>query len=323
MHSAGSHQATGSARQQTVFAWLDAKHQFLEETLARLLEAPDSASASRCLYLAHQLQKACAQQPEALLAALQLNRQARFQQIKELFVAVICELLGKKLGMSPSARLYLICAALTEDIGMLELQNQALDRQSQPLSPQQQRQVARHTENGKRILQRARVTEPLWLTPLEQHHEQPDGRGYPQALKDGAISQAACILRVADSYVAMVRPRGDRPALTPKEAMKEIFMQRGVAFDTAVARTLVNVLGMYPPGTWVQLMNGELGVVSGIGSGQPFPLVSVILGRSGEHKHVALNRDTSQEPYTVVEIVRAPFHFSLTSLLDQIWPKIG
>jgi len=42
----------------------------------------------------------------------------------------------------------------------------------------------------------------------------------------------------------------------------------------------------------------------------------------GEHLSKALERDTHKEAYTVVDIVRAPFHFNLTSLLNRIWPRM-
>ncbi len=307
---------------RTVFEWVDSRHQFLVETCDRLLDMPERASASRCLYLAHQVQKLCKSHPVALLAVLQLNRKASYQQIKELFAAVLCELLARELDMAPSQRLFLICAALTQDLGMLALQEQILDRQPGPLTDAQKRQVLKHPQKSIQILERAHIKERLWLKTLEQHHEQPDGEGYPLGLKGSSIIQAARVLRVADSYVAMVRPRGDRPAITPVEAIREIFLHRGMRYDAVVARTLTSVLGMYPPGTWVRLYNGELGVVSGIGSSHPFPVVSSVLSADGEHLAKALARDTHDKQFTIVEVVRAPFHFSLTSVLNEIWPDI-
>ncbi len=315
-------QNRAGTRELTVFEWLDFQHHLLSDIHQKLLDEPQSRQVSHCLYLAHQIQKVSSRNPIGLLAALQLNRTAKYQQTKELFVAVLCEMLAKEQGMASSARLYLICAALTQDLGMLELQKNALDRQAIPLTDSQKKKVSKHPEQGLRLLQRAQVKEPLWLTPLEQHHEQPDGLGYPQGLRGHEITLAAGILRVADSYVAMVRPRGDRPALLPKEAIKEIFLHRGKQFDTVSARILANILGLYPPGCWVRLYNGEMGVVSGIGRSHPFPEVSVILSGEGEHLSQAQLRDTHLDPYTVVEMVKAPFHFSLTSLLNKIWPNI-
>ncbi len=309
-------------KEVTVFEWLDTQHHLLTDIYQQLLEHPESGQPSRCLYLAHQIQKVSSQNPIGLLASLQLNRTNQYQHIKELFVAVLCEMLPKEQGLPSSARLYLICAALTQDLGMLELQNTALDRQTIPLSEAQKRQISKHPLHGLKLLQRAQVKESQWLKPIEQHHEQPDGGGYPQGLRGNEITLAAGILRVADAYVAMIRPRGDRPAVLPKDAIKEIFLHRGKQFDTVSARTLANILGLYPPGCWVRLYNGEMGVVSGIGSSHPFPEVSVILSSEGEHLSQPLTRDSHQQDYTVVEMVKAPFHFSLTSVLKQLWPKI-
>ena len=321
--SGSSRELDNRQKKLTVFEWLDVQHRFLNETHQQIISGASSTVISRCLYLSHSIQKACAQNSVGVLAGLQLNRSAEHQRTKELFVAVLCELLAKELGMSSASRLYLVCAAFTEDIAMLEMQEHVLDRQPNPLTDSQKRQIQRHPHDGKLLIKRANVDTELWLNAIEQHHEQPDGNGYPQGLSGEDIDLSARILRVADSYVALVRPRGDRPALTPKEALKEIFTHRGARFDTIVARTLVTILGMYPPGSWVLLHNGEIGVVSNKGEEHPFPKVSTILSVDGEHLPKSLERDTCQDNYTVIDVVRAPFHFNLTSLLNNIWPKMN
>lgn len=310
------------AKSLSVFAWTDAQHEQIDAILHKMAEAPQKNLASQCMYLAHQVQKACAQQPVGILASLQLNRQARFRHIKELFTAVLCELIGKELKIPPARRLFIVCAAISQDLGMIGLQENTLDKQPVPLSDGQKKQINKHPDSSRTILEKADVKEPTWLEAISQHHEQPDGSGYPKGLRGKQISIGARILRVADAYVAMTRPRGDRPAFVPKDAIKEIFLQREKKFDTLVARTLNSLLGLYPPGLWVRLASGEIGVVSNYGSRPPFPIVSVILSADGEHLNESVIRDTQAPQYTVVETVLAPFHFSLSAVLNSMWPEI-
>ncbi|WP_210397260.1 HD-GYP domain-containing protein [Motiliproteus sediminis] len=316
--------ADGGAQSESVsvLTWADEQHLFLTQTFDALLVSPDRKHVSRCLYLAHKIQSGCKHSPEGVLAALHLNRTARYQHVKELFAGVLCELLGQKVGMTPSARLLLICAALTQDIGMLDLQDEKLDKQVTALTDQQKRIITKHPHNGRQILERAGVKDSVWLSAVEQHHERPDGNGYPQALTAEAISQPAKLLSVADIYVAMMRPRGDRPAMFPREAMKQVFLARGHQVDNDIARQLIEVIGMHPPGIWVKLINGEVGVVVAQGSTPAFPRVATVLSHDGEHLGAAVIRDTSQRSYTLVEAVTAPFHFNLSAILADLWPRL-
>ncbi len=307
----------------TVFAWIDVQHKFLTDTYDQLLVTPDRKHISRCLYLGHKIQHACQKHPMGVLAALQLNRNARYQHVKELYAAVLCELIGRKADMTPSARLLLICAALTQDIGMLDLQDDRLDKQTSNLTDDQMRQIQKHPLNGLKILEQAGVKDAVWLSAVEQHHERLDGKGYPQALSGEQISLAARVLAVADTYVAMARPRGDRPAMLPREAMKQIFQCRGDQIDADLAKILIAILGTQPPGCWVRLANNEIAVVIRRGKTAAFPVVGSILSGDGEHLEAAVLRDTSDRAFTILEMVKAPFHFNLTAVLSQLWPEIS
>ena len=306
----------------SVFDWVDARHQFLVGTYDQLMITPDRKQISRCLYLAHQIQNVCKLHESGILAALQLNRNPKHQYIKELLAGVLCELLAKKTGMSPSSRLLLICASLTQDIAMLDLQDSKLDRQSTPLTDSQRNFIRKHPKTGRNILVKAGVKDSLWLDAVEQHHERLDGSGYPNNLMGEDISIGAKILAIADMYAAMVRPRGDRGIKIPKYAIKGVFLQRGEQLDITLVKNLIDILGVYPPGSWVKLANGELGVVSGSGQNVPFPVVSVLLDNSGQLLPSAQSRDTQIKECSVVDMVDTPFLFNLGAILNSIWPKI-
>ncbi|OMH39725.1 HD-GYP domain-containing protein [Motiliproteus sp. MSK22-1] len=306
----------------SVFDWVDARHQFLVGTYDRLMVTPDRKQISRCLYLAHQIQNACKHHESGILAALQLNRTPKHQYIKELMAGVLCELLGKKARMTPSSRLLLICASLTQDIAMLDLQDSKLDRQATPLTESQLKFIRKHATTGRSILVKAGVKDALWLNAVEQHHERLDGSGYPNGLKEEDISLGAKVLAIADIYAAMVRPRGDRGIKTPKYAIKEVFLQRGEQLDVTLVKNLIDILGVYPPGAWVKLANGELGVVSASGQDVPFPIVSVVLDNSGQLLPSAQTRDTQIKECSVIDMVDTPFLFNLGAILSSIWPTI-
>ncbi|WP_421868525.1 HD-GYP domain-containing protein [Motiliproteus sp.] len=314
---------TGRAKEAvSVFAWVDRQHQLLAETHDLLLLRPDQKSISRCKYLAHQIQKGCRQQPTGLLAALQLNRNAQFQHVKELYCGVLAELIGVKCKVAPASRLSMICAALTQDIGMLDLQDDRLDRQSIALTEQQQRQIRKHPIDGIKILTQAGVDDRIWLSIVERHHERLDGTGYPHRLDEGQIDMGSRIMTLVDNFVAMARPRGDRAAMMPPQILQQIFRNRGEQIDPRLAKVLIDVLGLKPPGCWVHLANGEIAVVVRPSSHNAFPVVASIIGPDGEHYEQAIERDSGEHGFNIVECVTAPFHFNLRQLLEPLWPRL-
>ncbi|MCW8886818.1 MAG: HD domain-containing protein [Motiliproteus sp.] len=306
----------------SVFDWVDSRHQFLVDTYDRLMIEPNRKHISRCLYLADQIQKACNDHSVGILAALQLNRHPKHRYIKELLAGVLCELIGREVGMSSSSRLLLICASLTQDVAMLDLQESTLDRQSSPLTDGQRRQIQKHPSAGRKIIEQAGVKDALWLDAVEQHHERLNGSGYPNRLKQEEISSGAKILACADSYAAMVRPRGDRGVKIPKVAIKEVYLMRGDALDTEVVRVLINILGIHPPGTWVKLANGEQGVVREPGEDRPFPRVAALLDCDGNTLLGSQIRDTAIKDCAVLDMIDTPFVFNLAAVLNKLWPKI-
>ena len=74
---------------------------------------------------------------------------------------------------------------------------------------------------------------------MMHHHERPDGRGYPDGLKDGEIPIIARIISVADTYDAMTTDRPYRKGLSNQTAIDEIKRYAGSQFDKDVAMAFV------------------------------------------------------------------------------------
>jgi hypothetical protein len=93
------------------------------------------------------------------------------------------------------------------------------------------------------------------------HHERIDGNGYPRRLKESGISQFARIIAIVDAYDAMTADRCYAPAIPTTAALKCIFKDRGTHFDEHLALEFIKCVGLYPPGSIVELVNGFVGIV--------------------------------------------------------------
>ena len=144
------------------------------------------------------------------------------------------------------------------------------------------------------------VRDEDWLRAVEQHHERPDGNGYPLGRSD--IDEKARLLRLADSYCAKLSPRATRPALTPDRAGRELFLREAT---NPMAHALIKELGIYPPGSYVRLASGETGVVLRRGPTMLTPVVAAVTWRTGEPRREPLKRDTSLPAFKVLQSVAA------------------
>jgi len=76
-----------------------------------------------------------------------------------------------------------------------------------------------------------------------------------------APSLFARILNVADEYDLLVAPRlRGGPSLAPATALARMWAQRGTRYDPTLLAVFARELGLYPPGTPLELSDGSLAV---------------------------------------------------------------
>lgn len=289
----------------------------LWDLLTRLAACPGPVEAEAILLLARDVESLCRATPDVVLCSLLLDESSGYAEIHPLMVAMVCTLLAPRAGLDGEARQATVAAALTCNLGMLALHEKAA---AQPfaLNPAEQRLAREHPLRSVELLRAAGVTDPLWLEVVAQHHERPDGSGYPHGLRGSQLCRAARLVALADVYAAMVLPREYRDGIRAQEALREIFLQRGGAIDASLAGEFINVLGVFPPGVFVRLDNGEIGVV--IARGNPRasdPVVSIFRSPQGRVYPRPLRRDTAAlAPFQIAEVLRRqPLPFPI----PQLW----
>jgi HD-GYP domain-containing protein (c-di-GMP phosphodiesterase class II) len=174
-------------------------------------------------------------------------------------VAVISMLLGRTMDMPRDHLHDLGVGALMHDIGKLglpdRLRNRAADFTASELQRYQQH-VAQGVVEGRRMALRSGA-----LLVIAQHHEHADGSGFPQGLALERISAAARIVAIVNRFDNLCNPRLQAKALTPHEALSLLFAQNRAKFDVAILNAFVRMMGVYPPGSVVQLSNDAYAMV--------------------------------------------------------------
>lgn len=198
--------------------------------------------------------------PDTALAYLFIRNAEDYPLLHAIHCAVVVCLGGQAVGLGPGERHPLLCAALTQNISMCALQAELYHINGPPASLDRL-MIRRHPLTSVGILKALGVQAPQWLEAVALHHERFDGSGYPFALRGNGVPLSARLLSAADIYCAAVSPRGYRSERPAHEAMRNLFMGAGRVVDEDLARLLVRTLGIYPPGTVVELRNRELALV--------------------------------------------------------------
>ena len=168
--------------------------------------------------------------------------------------------------------------ALFHDIGRKEIPNKVLMK-TDPLTPAEQHLYEMHCQYGVEIGQRLQFSASI-LAIIREHHELYDGTGYPGKLKGEAIGLLSRIVVIANHYDELCNPPRIADAMTPHEALSMMFAKQRNKFDPKLLQVFIRCLGVYPPGTIVQLSNGVTAMVSTVNTAKPMKPMIVIYDAS-------------------------------------------
>lgn len=214
--------------------------------------------------------------------------------------AITACLVALRLGWSAADAQRAFKAALTMNISMLELQGQLAVQTTLP-TDEQRAAIHAHPHFSRTMLEMAGVTDADWLTAVADHHEVPDGSGYP--LGRQTVGELAALVRRADIYSAKLSPRAGRHAMAADRAGRQMFMQEP---GQPMVAALVKEFGVYPPGCFVRLASGETGMVVRRGASVLAPVVVVPGPVSGAATLHCIRRDTSNKAYAVQAVLTGP-----------------
>lgn len=210
-----------------------------------------------------------------------------------LHAATVGLLLARQLGWDAAKSRLLVAAALTMNISTLELQAQ-MALQADPPTTRQRELIRAHPLASESLLRQAGVLDPVWLQAVREHHERPDGNGYPRGLS--SLGDLAHALRTVDVFTAKISARANRQALPIQVAAKQLFQEEK---GGPLASGLIKALGLYPPGDLVQLKNGEIAVVTHRGASATTPKVAAITNAQGQPVAATVARDTADPAFAI------------------------
>jgi HD-GYP domain-containing protein (c-di-GMP phosphodiesterase class II) len=123
--------------------------------------------------------------------------------------------------------------------------------------------MKKHSVFGEELAIANGVNDPRTLAVIRGHHERYGGNGYPDAFAKEQIRMEARIAAVADVFDALTAKRVYKEPMESRAAVSIMLENMVEHFDPQVLRALLVSIGLFPPGTGVELSDGSLGVVVG------------------------------------------------------------
>jgi len=222
---------------------------------------------------------------DAMLWMSRMKNESEYTAEHCLSVCILAIAFGRYLRFDAAELRMLGLSGLLHDVGTMRTPKVILNKRG-ALTEEELLIMKQHTIDGHKLLKEEGGTSAIPIDVVLNHHERPDGKGYPRGLKGGSISEYARIIAIVDAYDAMTSDRSYAKAVSPVDAQKVIYQNRGKQFDNEYALAFMQAIGPYPPGTIVELRNGMVGIVL---AGQPKfrHLPTVVLLRDEEKQVVA------------------------------------
>jgi putative nucleotidyltransferase with HDIG domain len=205
-------------------------------------------------------------------------------------VTVIALLMGRVFGFAEDEMLDLGVGALLHDVGKLDLPDR-VRHADLPLNPREQQAYREHVALGVALGERMGLRDGA-LHVLAQHHEMADGSGFPARLNLDRMAVGARIVSLINRYDNLCNPAQVAHALTPHEALSQIFAQSRTKFDATMLNAFIRMMGVYPPGSLVQLTDDRYATVVSCNSSRPLkPRVLVCDTKVPMEEALLLNLD--------------------------------
>lgn len=208
-------------------------------------------------------------------------------------VTVICLLLGKAMALQPAELLDLGVSAFLHDMGKTQLPDRVrlLDEN---FSTAEYKLYQEHVVEGVALAKTMGLTSGA-RQAIAQHHELMDGSGFPSRVKGESLSGNAKILALVNRYDTLCNPSRPAAAITPHEALSLIFAQLKNRYDKVTLSAFIRMMGVYPPGSVVQLVDERFAIVVSVNSTRPLK-PRLLVFESGIAKEEALILDLERTP---------------------------
>ncbi len=218
-------------------------------------------------------------------------------------VGVISMSIGAHMNMNRLTLSKLGIAAFMHDLGKLYIPKEILNKPGKLTDDEMQIMKTHSKEGYLHITNKIQISDDIKQAVLD-HHERPDGTGYPIGKRDNQITRMGSIISIADVYDALTSDRPYRKGKSPSESIEYIMANVNSQFSEKIVNVFLKRIAPYPVGTLVKLSNDTTGIVMlNFSDAALRPKVKILMeyGEKVNPYLVDLKNDSHSYNITVVE----------------------
>lgn len=187
-------------------------------------------------------------------------------------VTVLALLLGRAMGMPGPQLRDLGMAGLLHDVGKQVVPPapgiHGMNVFQRAESDAERVRYEQHVGESVAVAQRMGLSAAV-TTAIAQHHEWADGSGFPLRLLAADTERSGQILCLVNGYDRLCNPLDTSAGMTPHEVLALLYSKYREKFPPEVLATFVRMIGVYPPGSLIELNDGRFGLVTSVNSAYP------------------------------------------------------
>lgn len=230
---------------------------------------------------------------DALLWFTLIKDRDHYTSQHSLNVSILSIAFGRYLGHPEDMLQVIGLCGLLHDVGKLKIPLAILNKEG-TFTAEEYEVMKQHPEHGREYL--SKLPNMLFevIDSTYSHHEKMDGSGYPQGLDESQISYYAKLIAITDAYDAITSDRCYQNRRTTLQAQKILYESAGKHFDKELVKSFIQWLGIYPPGSIVEMTNGEIGIV----------LAANPTWKTKPRVIMLLDQEKAEQPHRIVDLFK-------------------
>ena len=218
---------------------------------------------------------------DALPSLSRLKRFDEYTFYHSVNTSLLAMSLGQSLGFDRAAIHLAGVGTLLHDIGKMKIPLEILNKPGR-FEAHEIEIMKQHVLRGVEVLSSTTGLGDSYVQPALEHHERVNGAGYPHRRAKQDISQFGLITAVVDIYDAMTSDRCYHKGKPAHEILQLLYrLSLEGHLDSTLVQRFIQVVGVYPVGSVVELNTGETGIVKQVNHEAPLAPVVLLVKSAG------------------------------------------
>ncbi len=244
--------------------------------------------------------------PNALMWLTRIKHVDEYTAEHCMNVGILAMSFGRYLGLNTAELEILGQCGLLHDIGKMQINQDILNKPGK-LTDDEFNHIKQHPSLGHEMITGEAKLQSNIKEAILSHHERIDGTGYPHGIPASNLNIYTRITSIVDVYDALTSNRCYDKARPPNLALKIIYLGKGKHLDEALALKFIEFIGIYPPGSLIELNSGEVGVVLQSPTDRKLkPKIAIILDNNKKptiHKIIDLQKHTGPNDLAIKTVL--------------------